>query len=211
MNTRSLTDGLLRRNAVLSEGMVIAPVVVLCDTLPKAAMLSLAFAVITILTVVIGSFYPRRLVYTARIILYALTASLIFIPTALLCEYISPDIYAALGTMTIPGEQSLTDTAVMYLPLLTVNSFIVLHSELTFYHLPRGAMITSLFFHTAGVALAACLTGAIREILAYGSIAGHIVDMPLLLRGIASPWAGFIVLGILCALHRAVFPKKGGA
>ena len=95
---RAYKDGLFRHNAVLSEGMVIAPLVVCCDTMRKSLLLSLGFAVITILTVLIGSFYPKRLPYAVRIILYALTASALYIPAALLCEYISPSTYAALSS-----------------------------------------------------------------------------------------------------------------
>ncbi len=204
---RNSTDGFLRRNAVLSLGMVIAPIVVCCDTLPKAVLLSLAFSCITITTVFIGSFYPRRLVYAVRVVLYALTAAVVFIPTSLLCEYFSPSIYAALEQTLIPGSMDMA--GVMYLPLLSVNSFIVLHSELYFYRQKKGQMFISLVSHTAGFCLAACLMGCIREILAYGSIWGHVVDMPLLMQGFSAPWGGFIVLGILCALHRVIFPKKG--
>lgn len=203
------TDGFLRRNAVLAQGMVIAPIVVCCDTLQKALLLSLSFACITMLTVLICSFYSRKIVYTVRIILYALTAAAVFIPTSLLCEYLSPSIYALLGMMQLPGTSELTSAGVMYLPLLSVNSFIVLHSELYFYRLRKPMMLVSLFWHTAGFVLAACLIACIRELLAYGSIGGHVVDMPLLMQGFAAPWGGFIVLGILCALYRVLFPKKG--
>lgn len=207
-NKLPLTDGFLHKNTVLSEGMVIAPIVVCCDTVLKALLLSLAFACITILTVLIGSFYPRRFPYAIRIILYAITAAALFIPTALLCEYISPSVYAALGSMPMPGTDTPTEAAAMYLPLLSVNSFIVLHSELHFYHMRRPVMLASLLSHTAGFCLTACLCGMVREILAHGSIAGHVVDMPLLMRGFAAPWGGFIILGVLCALYRFFSGKR---
>ena len=207
-NRQSLSDGLLRRNAVLSKGMVIAPIVACCDTLSKALMLSLVFAGVTFLTVTIGSFYPKRLVYAVRIVLYALTASLLYIPAAMLCEYISPSVYGSLGSMLIPGQGIVPDAAVMYLPLLSVNSFIVLHSELHFYHMRRPVMIASLLAHTAGFGVAACACAVVRELLAHGSILGNVVDIPILMRGIAAPWGGFVILGALCALHRVLYRKK---
>lgn len=197
----SAADGFLRKNAVLAQGMVIAPIVVCCDTLQKALLLSMAFACITILTVAVCSLYPRKLVYTVRVILYALTAAVLFIPVSLLCERVSPSVYASFAVQGGAG--------LMYLPLLSVNSFIVLHSELYFYHLRKSVMLVSLISHTAGFCLTACLIACIRELLAYGSIGGHVVDMPLLMQGFSAPWGGFLVLGVLCALHRAVFPKKG--
>lgn len=191
----SVFDGLLRRNAVLAEGMVIAPIAVCCNTLMHALMLSLAFACITFLTVCIASFYPKKLMYAVRIILYALTAAVLFIPVYMLCWYLEPQ---------LAGSELLR----FYLPLLAVNSFVVLHSELYFYRLRRSIMCAALFFHILGFCLTAIAVGAVREILAFGTICGHAVDMPLLLQGTAAPWAGFIVLGVLCALHRKLFPKK---
>ena len=206
-NDDTYKDGLFRRNAVLSEGMVIAPVVVLCDTLQKALLLSLEFVIVTVLTVFLGSFYPRKLPYAFRVILYVLTASLLYIPSALLCEYLSPSTYAALSEMQLPGLGTVSGAAFMYLPLLSVNSFIVLHSELHFYQYRRWKMLGVLTAHAAGFTLAACLTGALREILAHGTFFGFAVDMPIVMQGLAAPWGGFILLGVLCALHR-VFTRK---
>ncbi len=189
-NKYSEIDGLFRRNAVLAEGMVIAPIVVCCDTLPKALLLSLAFACITFLSVSIASFFPKSIPYALRIILYALTSALIYIPVALFCHQLN---FSAIG---------------MYLPLLTVNSFVVLHSELYFYKLQKRLLLPSLFLHIAGFCLTAIMTGLIREILAYGSIWGRVVNVPILVQGFSAPWAGFVLLGILCAGYRKFFHKK---
>ncbi len=189
----SVFDGLFRRNAVLAEGMVIAPIVVCCSTLRNALMLSLAFACITFLTVCIGAFYPKRLPYALKITLYALTACVCYLPAVMLCRHLDPQATAAIG---------------IYLPLLTVNSFIVLHSQLHFYPLRKRVMLPVLLFHIAGFAAAAVIVGVIRELVAFGTVYGHVVDMPLLMQGFSAPWAGFILLGLLCALHRAIFPQK---
>ena len=189
-NKFSAIDGLFRRNAVLAEGMVIAPIVVCCDTLSKALILSLAFACITFLSVSIASFFPKSIPYALRIILYAITSALIYIPVAMLCSYLN---FAVIG---------------MYLPLLTVNSFVVLHSELYFYKLQKRLLLPALFLHIAGFCLTAVIIGLVREILAYGTICGRVVDVPVLMQGLSAPWAGFILLGILCAVHRKFFPKK---
>lgn len=199
----SATDGLFRRNAVLSQGMVIAPIVVCCDTLPKALMLALAFALITGVTVLAGAFYPKRFPYAVRIMLYALTAAVVWIPVSLLCSRINPEVYAALETAKFPGTDIYGNTF-FYLPLLTVNSFIVLHSELYFYRLRRGAMAVALFSHIAGFALTAATVGLLRELMAHGSIMGYAVSIPVLQKGLASPWGGFLILGALCALHRGI-------
>ena len=201
-------DGLFRHNSVLYEGMVIAPVVVCCDTLRKSLMLSLAFVLITVITVLLGSLYPKKLPYAVRIIFYALTASALYIPTALLCEYLSPNVYAELTRMVLPGQGTVSGAAFLYMPLLSVNSFIVLHSELHFYHYPRSKMLGVLLAHAAGFTFAACLVGFLREIAAHGTVMGYAVDMPLVMSGTAAPWGGFILIGILSALHRRAFRNK---
>lgn len=183
-------DGLFRHNAVLAEGMVIAPIVVCCDTIPKALILSLAFACITFLSVSIASFFPKRIPYAIRIILYAVASALIYIPVSMLCVHLN---FASIG---------------MYLPLLTVNSFVVLHSELYFYKLRKKLLLPALFLHIAGFSLTAVVVALIREIFAYGTICGRVVDIPIHMQGLSAPWAGFIILGILCALHRLIFQKK---
>lgn len=210
MDHRNDKDGLFRHNSVLSEGMVIAPIVVCCDTLRKSLLLSLAFVMITCITVCIGSLVPRNLPYALRVLFYALTASVIYIPAALLCETISPATYAALTSMMLPGMGMVSGAAFLYLPLLSVNSLIVLHSELHFYHYKRGRMLGVLAAHAAGFVLTACLTGLIREILAYGTVFGFAVDMPLVMAGLGAPWGGFILIGIFAAAHRHIFRKKRG-
>ena len=187
-NDVTYKDGLLRHNAVLAEGMVIAPIVACCDTLQKALLLSLQFVIVTVLTVFIGSFYSRRLPYAFRILLYVLTASVLYIPSALLCEYIAPATYADLSVLQLPGLGEVSGAAFMYLPLLSVNSFIVLHSELHFYHYRRGKMLGVLTAHAAGFTLAACFAGSVREILAHGTLFGFAVDMPIVMKGFAAPW-----------------------
>lgn len=189
----SVFDGLLRKNSVLAESMVIAPIVVCCDTVMKALVLSFAFACITFLTVATASFYPGKLMYAVRIVLYALTAAVYYIPVALLCRLLAPDTVSQLG---------------MYLPLLTCNSMIVLHSELHFYRMRKRIMVPTLLFHILGFCAAALLLGGIRELLAYGTLCSRVVAMPLVFDGIKAAWAGFILLGIACAMHRKLFRRK---
>lgn len=194
----SVFDGLLSRNAVLSEGMVIAPIVVCCDTLYKALMLCLAFSCITFFTVLICSLYPRNTVYAVKVIRCALTASILYLPVSMLCSRVQPELAAALG---------------IYLPLLVFNSFIVLHTELHFFTVRSRIMVPMLLSHILGFCLTAVLIGGVREILAYGTLCDRVVAMPLVLRGLRAPWAGFVLLGVCCAWHRKLFPReqRGGS
>ncbi len=196
-NKFSVMDGLLKGNAVLAKGMVIAPIIICCTTLQNALLVSIAFALITMITVCIGASYSKDFSYAVRTILYALTGAGVSIPVLLICRAINSNFYDNAGTMTA-----------VYLPLLSVNSLIVLYAESYFYKMPRKKMPVALFFHILGFCAVACIVGAVREILAYGTIMGNAVDMPLLMKGFSSPWGGFLLLGGLCALHRIIFSEK---
>lgn len=193
----SITDGLLKGNAVLEKGMVIAPIVVCCTTLQNALLVSLAFALITMATVWICSFYSGNMGYALRMVCYAMTGAVISLPALLICRAINSGFYDSAGSMTA-----------IYLPLLSVNSFIVLYADSYFYKLPEKTMPIVLLFHVLGFCAIACMVGAIREILSMGTIMGNAVDIPIVMKGISAPWGGFILLGLLCALHRVIFSKK---
>jgi len=45
-------------------------------------------------------------------------------------------------------------------------------------------------------------TGFIRELFAYGTINGRIVDVSTPVIGLAQPFGGFIFLGLFCGLYR---------
>ena len=196
-NHNSVTDGLFRGNAVLEKGMVIAPIVVCCTTLQNAILVSLAFALITIVTVWICQFYSKNLSYAVKTICYVMTGAGVALPVLLLCRAFNPNFYDNAGSMTA-----------IYLPLLSVNSFIALYAESYFYKLPPKTMPIVLFFHVLGFCVAACIVGIVREILSFGTVLGNAVDMPLLMKGFSAPWGGLILLGLLCALHRVIFSKK---
>lgn len=82
--TRDLIDGLAKQNVVLMTGIVNAPVIIAATTFKKGVVIALAFAIISFLTIVTCSFVPKKIVYTLRVIIYALVGSVYYIPTVLL-------------------------------------------------------------------------------------------------------------------------------
>ena len=176
-----LTDGLFKGNAVLEKGMVIAPIVICCTTLQNALLVSLAFALITMSTVWICQFYPKDLRFALRMVLYAMTGAGIALPALLICRAINPIFYDNAGSMTA-----------IYLPLLSVNSFIVLYGESYFYQIPKKKMPIVLLFHILGFCATSCMVGLIREIISFGTILGNAVDMPLLMNGFSAPWGDLL-------------------
>lgn len=178
-------DQFLLGNPILERGLVLAPIVVTCTSMKNAAILSGAFASITILTILITYFIPKKLPYTIRVILNAAVASLIFVPLSMLILRWEPDALYSLG---------------VYLPLLTTNSLIVQKSESRYHHERLPVMLIQLATACLGFAATAAVTGAIREIFGKGQFCGEAVSFvshttPALLL----PFSGFVLLGFLAA------------
>lgn len=184
-----ITSGLLDDNTVLSAFMVISPVIMCGDTLQNALALIYAFSLITFFSVLFASFVPKRLPYALKIIIYAVIASLVYIPVKLLAGEIYPESIERIG---------------IYYPLLAVNSLIVFRTESKFFLMKRGKMVGSLVFCILGFDSVMIITGFIRELIAYGTINSHIVDINTLMTGIAQPFGGFIFLGLFCGLYRKI-------
>ncbi len=189
MNKRrsSVFDGILGDNIVLSSLMVISPVIICGDTFRNAAALIYAFSAITFLSVLISSFVPKKLSYTVKVIMYAVISSLVYIPVKWAAQEFFPGAVERIG---------------IYFPLLAVNSLIIFRSEAELYKLPKGTMILKLIFYILGFDAVMLITGFVRELFAYGTINGRIVDITTPVSGLAQPFGGFIFLGLFCGLYR---------
>ncbi len=183
----SVFDGLLGDNTVLSSLMVISPVIVCGNTLRSALALMYAFSAITMLSVLISSFVPRKIPYAVRIIVYAVISSLVYIPVRLAAQNFYPDSIEQIG---------------IYFPLLAVNSLIVFQTEAKFFRMKRIRMIGSLVFYILGFDAVMLVTAFLRELLAYGTINSKMTGITVLTGGLAQPFGGFIFLGLMCGVYR---------
>ncbi len=185
-------DGLLRQNIVLTSGLVTAPIIVASTTGERAAVLSLTFFMISYFTILIGRIISRKIVYTVRIILYALIAAAVFIPTTILVNTLFPDT---------------TPSVMLYIELIVVNSLVLAKTESRFYLIPYSSMAIDSLVYIAGYAMAAFAVGIIRELLAYGTFFGlHICDG--LMPAAKSPFFGFFLVGLFAAACRAYYNRK---
>lgn len=183
----SVFDGILCDNIVLSSLMVVSPVIICGDTLKNAIALIYAFSAITFLAITVSSFVPKNLPYTIKVIIYALISSVIYIPVKRAALEFFPGAIERIG---------------IYFPLLAVNSLIIFRSEAELYRLPKGTMIMKLIFYILGFDAVMLATGFIRELFAYGTINGKIVDVNTPIAGLSQPFGGFIFLGLFCGLYR---------
>lgn len=187
VNRKTSFDGIFRDNTVLSSLMVISPVIMCGDTLKNAEALVYAFTAITLLSVLISSFVPKKLPYAAKIIIYAVISSLVYIPVRLAAVEFYPDSIERIG---------------IYYPLLAVNSLIVVQTETKFFRMKKSEMLASLVSYILGFDAVMLITGIVREFLAFGTINNRMTDTELIISGFSHPFGGFIFLGLFCGLYR---------
>lgn len=187
VNRKTSFDGIFRDNTVLSSLMVISPVIMCGDTLKNAEALVYAFTAITLLSVLISSFVPKKLPYAAKIIIYAVISSLVYIPVRLAAVEFYPDSIKRIG---------------IYYPLLAVNSLIVVQTETKFFRMKKSGMLASLVSYILGFDAVMLITGIVREFLAFGTINNRMTDTELIISGFSQPFGGFIFLGLFCGLYR---------
>lgn len=184
-----IKNALLYKNPILVSGMVIAPVVVMANNILDALTLVSAFSLITFFTLVMSSFVPKNIVYTVRIILYTLIGALVYVPSVILLKYLMPEGVEALG---------------IFFPLFITSSFIISRSESIFFLETKGKMFLDIIFCIIGYDAAVLLFASIREILAFGTIGGTIIGMPVSFNAFQNPFGGFILLGLMAAVFRTI-------
>lgn len=172
------------------SGALIAPVIAAANSFEKAAIICMAFSVVTFVTVLLCRFIPRKIVYTVRIIIYALVASLVYMP-----------VYAVLNYY----YQLQLDWAGVYIPILVANPLILSKTESRFYLRPMKSMIADVIVYIIGFDAACMIIGSIRDLLINGAIGNTIFDMPFDMPALETTFGGYILLGVLAGLCRALY------
>lgn len=182
-------DGLTADNTVLSSLMVISPVIMCGDRLKNAIAVIYAFSAITFLSVLIGSFVPKKLPYAVKIIIYTVISSLVYIPVRIAAQQFFPEVIDRIG---------------IYFMLLAVNSLIMVQTETKFYRMKWGRMFFSLIFYILGFDVVMLITSVCRELIAYGTVYDRVLDSDILISGAGTASGGFIFLGLFCGLYRKI-------
>mgnify|MGYP004556272953 FL=1 len=197
-------DRVFKNNPVVMQGMGLAPLVVLATTGRNALMLAAAVALLLtpsrMLACLLSRWCPLRDESPApeelekkllpRALLYSGSAAVVY-----LAAY--PILNAVFGTDLL--------TLGIYLPMLIVEPLLTYRfgrvQETMRKAVSKGLRIT------LGYALILLLLGCVREWLAYGSVFGVTLSRSILPMA-SMPAGGFIVLGVLCAVWRALARKQ---
>ncbi len=181
-------DGLFKQNIVLMSGLVTAPIIVAATSAERALVLVMSFFLISYTSILICRVFSRKIAYSIRIFLYAVVAGMMYIPTMIILRRLFPQT---------------TDNVQLYIGLLVVNSLLLAKTEMRFYLKPYGEMALDSLIYVAGYAMVAFIVGFLREVLAFGTLFGYRLVNPIV-PAAKSPFFGFILVGIMAALCRAI-------
>jgi len=175
------------------SGLLIGPVIAGATDFESAAAISVVFSLVTFFSVAVCRLLPRRMVYTVRIIAYALIASALYIPAILACQFLL-------------GEEVIVRAGI-YLPILVINHVILSKTETRFFHLSYFQMLLDALGYIAGFVIVCLLTGIIRDILVNSAIGSLSIETGLSLPALETTFGGFILVGVLAGICRAIYNK----
>ena len=198
-------DRVFLNNPVVMQGMGLAPLVVLATSGQNALMLAVAVALLLtpsrMLACLLSRAFPLRDEQPAkeelekkllpRGLIYSGSAAVVY-----LAAY--PVLHRLFGvSLLVLG---------IYLPMLVVEPLLTYRfgrvQETLHKAVSKGLRIT------VGYALLLMLLGCVREWLALGTVFGTPVGQRAVLPMAGMPAGGFIVLGVLCAVWRALAARR---
>ena len=198
-------DRVFLNNPVVMQGMGLAPLVVLATTGQNAGMLAVAVALLLVPSRVLACLLSRLVPLRdeeptpeqlqkkllPRALLYAASAAVVYLAAYPILNFVFGTSLLALG---------------IYLPMLVVEPLLTYRfgrvQETVRKAVSKGLRIT------VGYALLLVLLGCVREWLAFGTVFGMAVGSRAVLPMASMPAGGFIVLGVLCAVWRALAAKR---
>lgn len=185
----SFGEGLFTHNPVFAAGMSLAPAIMIANTFHGAVTYAAVFSSVTLMSLMISSFLPRKLPYALRIILYTFIAVAVYIPFCIFFE----------GRL----DYDLTKLGV-FLPMIVSGEFITSASELRFFRMEKGRMILDVISHIIGFGWAIVLLGFVRELFSTGGIDGTLYGIGFSIPILSAPCGGFILIGLMGAFIRTL-------
>lgn len=190
---RIMFQGAFVHNPVLTQAIGICSIAAIFTTLKLGVIMSLILSAVLIVCEVLSALVLKKLSRWLRISVYMLISVALLIPMMFLLDKNNSELYASMG---------------IYLPLLAVNSLIVIRCEKFAVKNNVKLALFDAIAASVGFVAASAVVGAIREILAYGTIWGKSVSVPVKLSGMALPFGGLVVLGFVAAFHKWLIQKR---
>ena len=190
-----LSDGIIRQNPVLMSGLFAVPVIGAATSWENALAVCYVFSLVTLVSVALCRLLPKKIAFAIRIVLYALVASLVYVPAMLTAQLIFPE--------------SVTEGIALYLAVIVTSPLILTKTESRFFLRTPLQMFKDVAGFIIGFDLACLLVGVIRDVLADNIIGDTIVPLSFQMPFMNSVYGGFILVGVLAGLFRALYNKFG--
>ena len=191
--SKTMFRGAFIYNPVLTQAIGICTIVAIGATLKIALAFSILLSALLIIMEVLSSLVLTKFSRWLRISAYMLISTMLLLPVMLFMDKSFSEISAAMG---------------IYLPLLAANSIIVIRCEIfAVNNKVRNSLLDALA-SSLGFFGVAVIVGAVRELIAYGTILGFTVSHLPVLSGLSLPFGGLLVIGFTAALHRFIIIKK---
>ena len=171
-------------NPVFIKGLALAPLVVAATSVKNGLILSVAVLCLLTPTRFVTSLITRRMSMPLKTFFYPFVSAIIF-------AFVYYYMYRYLGSQVLMLG--------VYLPILIVDPLIVKNFEKSRKEEALYSIINGLR-NTAGFVVACLIISAVRELLAFGTIAGLKVFGVGVLPMAQHSFGGFLIIGILCAV-----------
>lgn len=183
------------RNPILVEGLAVATAVMTTTKLIDATAVCIALWVMALPTALIVFPLNNKFPHYAKAVIYAILASLMYIPAYFLVRSYS--------------QQAVADLTI-YLPLLVVSEVIIARNEKKTKRRRFSAYSINTVFDLVGITIVLFVVAAIREFFAYGTFYGIDLGVKFKIPVVTEEFMGFIIVGYLCAGLRFLYslPNK---
>ena len=181
------------RNPVLVLGLVIGQLAAGDTTLQNGAALSVAYFLIVVPVLVFASSLGKKLPEWSKVVCYALISAVMLFPAYFICKSFSATIFDSVG---------------IYPALLAVSTVPIVYSSKFAESQKTSVAFMNGICLAGGFAATALFLGAVRELLASGSLWGFKIT-EVYLPAAKLPFWGFIFLGFMAAMVNFVSERIG--
>ena len=190
-----LSDGIIKQNPVLMSGLFAVPVIGAATSWESALAVCYVFSLVTMFSIVLCRLLPNKIAFAIRIVLYALIASLVYVPAVMTAQLIF--------------TEEVLDSVALYLAVIVTNPLILTKTESRFFLRSPLQMVKDVAGFIIGFDLSCLLVGVIRDILTDNIIGNTIVPLSFQIPSMSRVFGGFILVGVLAGFFRALYNKFG--
>jgi len=210
---RGWLSGALLQNPVLVQAGGLTAIIVAATTLQGAVWIAVLAALHLVVCELLASIMKPVPMWLRAGVYFAVGLAIACPATYLMGDFMNYLARPIAGEATELALEQLASRLAMagslaplrvFLPLMAVNALTAMRCErYAVLHTPGDALRDALA-NSLGYAVVAIITGAVRELLGYGTLWGIQISKNLHIRGVWMPFGGFLLLGAMAALLKVM-------